>query len=230
MSNNRHILFYSNHCVNSREFIQELYKTGLFNTFDKRCIDDPKTFIPKQITAVPTIIVPGYNQPLVGKNVFHWLENLRQRAQAQAAPASPPPRQNIAPPSQPSFQAPGATGAPSGGSPAGFELNSNNGGSSIMAGSNIFGGDEGVMPYSSTYGGYSDPFSYLGDSRPMEHSFAFLQEGGVGIGPRPNETGGIPTPDEVGMEKSEKSDEMERRLQQLKQSRDMDMPSGPPRM
>jgi hypothetical protein len=99
-----------------------------------------------------------------------------------------------------------------------------------MAGSNVFGPmDGGVMPYSSTFGGYSDPFSYLGDSRPMEHTFAFLQEGG-GIGPRPNENGGIPTPDEVGVDKSDKSDEMERRLQQLRQARDMDVPAGMPRM
>jgi hypothetical protein len=74
--NNKYILFYSNFCSNSKEFITELYKTKYYELFMKVCVDKKDIKIPKQITAVPTIIVPNYPRPLTGGEAFFWLEGM----------------------------------------------------------------------------------------------------------------------------------------------------------
>lgn len=76
MNNNKYILFYSNFCSNSKEFITQLYKTKYYELFMKVCVDKKDIKIPKQITAVPTIIVPNYPRPLTGGEAFFWLEGM----------------------------------------------------------------------------------------------------------------------------------------------------------
>jgi len=75
-NNNKYILFYSNFCSNSKEFITQLYKTKYYELFMKVCVDKKDIKIPKQITAVPTIIVPNYPRPLTGGEAFFWLEGM----------------------------------------------------------------------------------------------------------------------------------------------------------
>jgi hypothetical protein len=75
-NNNKYILFYSNFCNNSKEFITQLYKTKYYELFMKVCVDKKDIKIPKQITAVPTIIVPNYPRPLTGGEAFFWLEGM----------------------------------------------------------------------------------------------------------------------------------------------------------
>ena len=72
-----YILFYSNYCNFSKKFIQELYKTPFYEKFQKISVDkNPK--IPKEITMVPTIIVPKMPKALVAEEAFHWLNGMKQ--------------------------------------------------------------------------------------------------------------------------------------------------------
>lgn len=77
MSNN-HILFFSNYCNHSKEFIERLYKSGLYDKFTRICVDDNKYKIPPQIQSVPAVIVPDYDYPLEGEDAFNWIEQLSQ--------------------------------------------------------------------------------------------------------------------------------------------------------
>ena len=70
-----YVLFYSNFCDHSKKFLEALYKTDLRDKFKKVCVDQ-KTRIPKEISAVPTIIVPKINKLLTGEEAFHWLKGM----------------------------------------------------------------------------------------------------------------------------------------------------------
>ena len=70
----RYILFYSKYCVHCKEFINNLYKTDYFNKFEKICVDNNRGKVPKQITSVPSIIVPNFPRPMFGEEVFRWLD------------------------------------------------------------------------------------------------------------------------------------------------------------
>lgn len=69
---NQYILYYSNFCINSKEFMNILCKTELYSKFTK--INVSNTSFPPIIKSVPTIIVPRVSRPLVGIEVFKWLE------------------------------------------------------------------------------------------------------------------------------------------------------------
>ena len=85
----RPILFYSEYCIHSTNFITILMKTPeLFETFIRINIDvdlntkqRPKIFYDIQnnlqikISEVPTIITPGPEYILTGAEAFNWLEN-----------------------------------------------------------------------------------------------------------------------------------------------------------
>jgi hypothetical protein len=71
---NQYILYYSNYCVNSKEFINILCKSPLYNKFTKINISAPNSPIPKFLKYTPTMVVPGSNKPLTGIEVFTWLE------------------------------------------------------------------------------------------------------------------------------------------------------------
>ena len=75
--NNQHILFYSERCPHCEKFYNLLQITRKLSLFRLVCVDKLQR-VPKGITSVPTIIIPGYNTPLVGDNVFNWLESQRQ--------------------------------------------------------------------------------------------------------------------------------------------------------
>jgi len=85
-----YILFYSNYCNFSKKFVQELYKTEFYEKFQKVCVDkNPR--IPKEITMVPTIIVPRLQKPLVAEEAFHWLNGMKQMVlQQQETPQNQP--------------------------------------------------------------------------------------------------------------------------------------------
>jgi len=70
---NRHILFYSNSCPHSKEFINLLNNTSLADTFIRVCVDQKNLNIPKSITSVPSIMVPEMPRPLSGDEVFMWI-------------------------------------------------------------------------------------------------------------------------------------------------------------
>lgn len=84
MTSNRTILFYSKRCSHCSQFIQELYKSGIFNQIEKLCIEEIK--VPKGINSVPTLIVPQYQRPLVGNECFAWIQEQEQINQEKTKP------------------------------------------------------------------------------------------------------------------------------------------------
>ena len=77
-SSEDHILYYSNYCINCKEFMNILCKTPIYNKFKKINVSEGAVSIPPFIKRVPTIIVPNYN-PLVGEDVFKWLEKVSEQ-------------------------------------------------------------------------------------------------------------------------------------------------------
>ena len=74
----KYILFYSNYCQHSNEFIQQLYKSSFSERFQKVCVDGNKK-IPKEIKSVPTIIVPRFPRPMEGEEAFNWLRGMNMQ-------------------------------------------------------------------------------------------------------------------------------------------------------
>ena len=155
---NQHILFYSNNCPHSQEFIQLLNNSQYHNKFQKYCIEHMNK-IPNGIFEVPTIIVPGFNMPLSGDNVFNWFQQNTQAPpplQTNTIPEPTPVPTREEPPSRtsqrderPDFSAPPSLGNPIE-EPSAFGLEMS---------------------------GFSDIYSYIEEGqegRPLDHSFEFI--------------------------------------------------------
>lgn len=70
----QYILYYSNFCINCKEFLNILCKTPSYSKFTKINVSENVSF-PSFVKSVPTIIVPKIKRPLVGEEVFRWLED-----------------------------------------------------------------------------------------------------------------------------------------------------------
>ena len=69
------VLFYSNSCEHSKKFLISLMKTNFNDLVRKICVDKKDVKVPSIVTSVPTLVARGINRPLVGEQVFAWLEN-----------------------------------------------------------------------------------------------------------------------------------------------------------
>ncbi len=69
----QYILYYSNYCINCKEFITILCKTPIYSKFTKINVSGNVSY-PSFVKSVPTIVVPNVQRPLVGEEVFKWLE------------------------------------------------------------------------------------------------------------------------------------------------------------
>jgi hypothetical protein len=69
------VLFYSNNCDHSKKFLIDLMKSNVNDLVRKICVDSKGVKIPSVIKSVPTLVARGINRPLVGEQVFSWLEN-----------------------------------------------------------------------------------------------------------------------------------------------------------
>jgi hypothetical protein len=69
------VLFYSNNCDHSKKFLIDLMKSNVNDLVRKICVDNKGVKIPSVIKNVPTLVARGINRPLVGEQVFAWLEN-----------------------------------------------------------------------------------------------------------------------------------------------------------
>lgn len=87
MSKNQghHLLFFSQKCPHSQRFLKELSNTPYFHNFIHINIDEGKYKIPANVKSTPTIIVPEFNRPLAGPEVFQWIQFKIQKNQ-QANP------------------------------------------------------------------------------------------------------------------------------------------------
>ena len=86
-SKEKGVLFYSKNCAHSKKFLEALVKNpSLSSVIRKVSVDHPdQQRIPPMVTSVPTLIVRGLNRPLVGEQVFSWLENETKGSSAAAA-------------------------------------------------------------------------------------------------------------------------------------------------
>ena len=82
------LLFYSNRCPHSRQFIEDSQKYGV-SAFHKICIDNtPRERIPNTVKSVPALVFAGSNQCLQSEQAFQWLrqqvqENQKRKQQQQ---------------------------------------------------------------------------------------------------------------------------------------------------
>ncbi len=68
------ICFYSNQCKVCKAFFTELAETPFKGDFKYVCVDTtPRNRLPGYLKKVPTLIVAGENEPLVGNEVINWL-------------------------------------------------------------------------------------------------------------------------------------------------------------
>ena len=209
---NRHILFYSNRCQHSKEFIQLLYKTSNFEKFQLFCVDDPKVRIPQGITSVPTIIVPRYPRPMCGEEVFMWLQGIVQMQQASTEQQSGGQGQNT------TTQRDGGWSYPQSSNQQGAaNLVESNGPRSEQMG--------GLEAYSPAFGGWSDNYSFLGDNpEPLSHSYDFIGGAPGMVGGGGGGGGRIPlAKDGILESKNGKADELNKQLEKLQQSRNFGM-------
>lgn len=83
MSNNDYILFYSNKCMHSKEFLVLLSKdSSLDRKFIKVNVDNRGVKIPPYVKKVPSAIIPMNGSPnlLVGVNIFKWYNDNHQKS------------------------------------------------------------------------------------------------------------------------------------------------------
>jgi thiol-disulfide isomerase/thioredoxin len=73
---NKHILFYSDRCPHCASLLHLIKRLGTETNYKFISVDNPQIKLPEMITEVPTLIVKGMNRPLIGKEVFTWIESL----------------------------------------------------------------------------------------------------------------------------------------------------------
>ena len=86
-SNDSFVVFYSNYCNHSKEFLIRLknMKNGIYEKFTKICVDNNGS-IPAAIKSVPTILVPSHPYPLTDDSVMMWLDSMSNQYSSQQAP------------------------------------------------------------------------------------------------------------------------------------------------
>jgi hypothetical protein len=68
------ICFYSNQCKVCKAFFSELASTPFKNDFKFVCVDTtPRNRLPGYLKKVPTIVIQGEPEPLVGNEAINWL-------------------------------------------------------------------------------------------------------------------------------------------------------------
>lgn len=75
------LLFYSNRCPHSKQFLTEC-QTNNIQAFHKICIDNtPRERIPASVTSVPALVFAGTNQCLQSEQAFQWLKQQKHEQQ-----------------------------------------------------------------------------------------------------------------------------------------------------
>jgi len=82
MSNN--FLFYSNYCQHSKRLLEQINKSGIQNTLNMCCIDDPNINLPPFVQSVPTLYLSNERKILVDDSLFVWLNNIIQQQTSQS--------------------------------------------------------------------------------------------------------------------------------------------------
>ena len=74
---NQNILFYSKMCESSANLMRMMDNEGILKHFKLICIDGKEDKLPEEITHVPTLIVANVPRPLIAKEAFKWLQNVK---------------------------------------------------------------------------------------------------------------------------------------------------------
>ena len=159
-----HVLFYSNRCQHSQQFVQQLKQAGMADRVTQVCIDHtPRHRIPGTVKSVPTLVIAGSLTPLVGDQAFLWLqEEARQEQERRKQQA------------QQYASMGGGTGGQGQPGPGG-----GSGGPEAWHGAEMGGGS-----YSDAYSFIGADTSAQGSGSSIPKSFAFLGGGGGGSSPQ----------------------------------------------
>jgi hypothetical protein len=91
----RILLFYSNKCQHSRQFLKDTQQIGI-TTIHKVCIDNtPRERIPSVVTSVPALVFSGNNECLQGEKAFMWLKQQTHHKQQNTQKQQQPQQGNI---------------------------------------------------------------------------------------------------------------------------------------
>lgn len=71
------IFFFSYQCGTCIKVKKILENEGLINNFYQYCVDNNLDNLPPQITRIPTLIVSNINKPLIGKEIFNWINKMK---------------------------------------------------------------------------------------------------------------------------------------------------------
>lgn len=207
MSKNKNILFFSNYCSHSKNCLEIINKTNLRQQILLFCIDENMEKVPSFIKSVPTILTP--NKDLIqGKQLFTYLEDVYNS--------------NRPTNSQPSLNTSNLNSNP----PINQSINNNNNQNNPRE---VIGGDPLAWHGTEMGAGFSDNYSFIDIDTSAEgqggqsiaHNFEFLGGNNLGYG---NFNTGIKTPEEFS--KTEQKDPLLEKMEQLKNSRDSDVPKG----
>jgi hypothetical protein len=213
MSNNGdYILFFSNRCGHSKEFLQLLTTDpALDRVFMKVNVDVKGVNIPKCVTKVPSAIIPYNGKPslLVGNNIFKWFEDNHRPQNG---------RMNV--------------GGGGGRMPQQQERPSQQ--QQQQQQQQVPGGIEDYDPLGMT--GYSDNFSFIDNQNPLKKAFSFINEalggggGGSGGGGGGMAMGGGGDREEKTTRETQKQKELSAAYEKMMNQRKFEVPQGPMRM
>ena len=195
----KYILFYSNNCIHSREFINQLYKNQpLYNKFIKVDVQNAKVKIPKCVNHVPAVIIrtPRMKpQVFVGDEVFHWYNQFLSRLQKSSGKVKEP------------------------------AISSAMGSGTTSSIGSVLDYDPCAMSGFSDNFAFVD--DRQAKTSPIEHQFEFLGGGGIGMAGG-SMAGEVPMSGQSTDENTDKS-ELEARMEDLMARRAMDTPQAPKR-
>lgn len=163
------LVFYSNQCPHSKEFLHKLHEMDaqLYQAFKKICVDDNPS-IPSSISTVPTIIVPTHSHPLTDSAVFMWLNSMADQYVGRTAP-----NMNVGPTmAQQTGHHAQSTRKPPGGIEHGGPIS----GQDSMQPSSSTPGQDNIQPFmiGDMSKSYSGGFSFLDNDEPILHNYSFL--------------------------------------------------------
>lgn len=199
MSKNKSILFFSNYCSHSKNCLEIINNTNLRQQILLFCIDENMEKIPSFIKSVPTILTQS-KELIQGKQLLSYLENIYQANQQNNSYQASKVDSNIQT----------------------NKYNNKDNNQEIM-------GDPMAWHCTEMGAGFSDNYSFIDIDTSAEgqggqsiaHNFEFLGGNNVGYGDFGDT---IKTPEEFS--KSEQKDPLMEKMEQLKNSRDSDVPRG----
>lgn len=223
-NSNAHVLFYSENCPHSREFINLINNTRYGSVF-RRCCVERMAKIPNGIFEVPTIIVPGYNVPLSGDNVFKWFKQVagEMPSMRNSTTRESMEPKRVTPPVPPRRPPPDTRVSKQQTQPATNREPTSVGGHSSPETNN----SEEPSPFGlELSAGFSDIYSYIDDDagKPLVHAFEYIDGSNPLIKSENTTTGDISTTSSRsgGNTRDDKSNQFNKKYEDFMMNRNSD--------